>query len=85
MMYWFGGMGLFGGLLMLVFWVAVVLLIVWLVRSVLAAGHTTGDTPLAILKRRYAAGEISQEEYEQTRRILAGDGSWQDQRGGGAL
>jgi putative membrane protein len=30
----------------------------------------TGQTPLEILKARYARGEISREEYEQMRRDL---------------
>ena len=73
MMYGFGGMGLVGGLLMLVVWVAIVLLIVWAVRSdVTPSRAAEGDTPLAILQRRYAAGEISRAAYEQTRRVLQG-------------
>ena len=31
-----------------------------------------GETPLEILKARYARGEISREEYEQMRRDLEG-------------
>jgi len=32
----------------------------------------TNQTPVEILKARYAGGEISREEYEQTRRDLEG-------------
>ena len=32
----------------------------------------TSQTPVEILKARYAGGEISQEEYEQMRRDLEG-------------
>ena len=32
----------------------------------------TSQTPVEILKARYAGGEISREEYEQVRRDLAG-------------
>ena len=32
----------------------------------------TGQTPLEILKARYARGEISREEYDQMRRDLEG-------------
>ena len=31
------------------------------------------DVPIAILKRRFAAGEITQAEYERMRRVLLGD------------
>lgn len=37
------------------------------------AGPTqTSQTPVEVLKARYAGGEISREEYEQTRRDLEG-------------
>lgn len=32
----------------------------------------TGQTPLEILKARYARGEITREEYDQVRRALEG-------------
>ena len=65
------GMGLFGGMVMLAFWIAVVLLIVWVVRSVWPVQHQDErESALEILQRRYAAGEISQAEYEQARRAL---------------
>lgn len=73
MMYWFGGMGFFGGLLMLLAWAAIVALVVWAVRVSIVSrriAEDENDTALAILKRRYAAGEISQTEYEQARRVL---------------
>jgi putative membrane protein len=62
---------------MIAFWVAVVVLIVWLVRS-WSPRYTGGqraappagtaaplETPLDILKRRYAAGEIDKAEFDQ--------------------
>lgn len=70
MMYWFGGMGIFGGLLMLSVWVAIILLVIWAVRAYAVPHSTDMETPQAILKRRYAAGEISQSEYERARRVL---------------
>ena len=38
-----------------------------------AAGPASG-TPLDILARRFAAGEISPEEYQKARDLLQGDG-----------
>ncbi len=32
----------------------------------------TGQTPLEILKIRYAKGDITREEYDQARRVLEG-------------
>ncbi|NOY45526.1 MAG: SHOCT domain-containing protein [Deltaproteobacteria bacterium] len=66
-----GGMMGLGWIVMLLFWgivaVGVVLAARWLLGRNRGAG---GDTPHEILKRRYAAGEISKEEYERMRREL---------------
>lgn len=56
-----GWMGLW-----MVFWLAVLILLVWIVAQ--AAGGPswrTDETPEQILKRRYARGEIEREEYER--------------------
>jgi putative membrane protein len=67
---WGLGMGL-GGLVMLTFWAALIVGIVLLVRSTGAgAGPVPRDTPLDTLRRRYAAGEITREQYEQMRKDL---------------
>jgi putative membrane protein len=72
----YGGLGGAGMILGLVFWVAaiaaVVALVIWLVRR-------TGQSPaphhgtdaMAILKARYARGEINREQFEQMKRDLA--------------
>lgn len=66
-----------GGLAMLAFWgaliVGVALLLRWLARSVggTGAGRLAGeDEALAILRRRYAAGDLDQAAYERMRREL---------------
>ncbi|MCL4544882.1 MAG: SHOCT domain-containing protein [Chloroflexi bacterium] len=61
-----------GFLSMLVFIAAVILGMVWLVRA-LAGTARPGmerETPLEILRRRMAAGEISYEEYERMKDML---------------
>jgi putative membrane protein len=65
------GMGLFGGLVMLLFLAAIILLVVWAVRGGFASQHPSEhESATEILKRRYAAGEINQAEYEQARKAL---------------
>ena len=65
------GMGLFGGLLMALFWVGIILVVVWADRSgFLGQRPSEYDGPADILKRRFAAGEINQAEYEQARKAL---------------
>lgn len=66
------GWGLpFGGWLTLVLFVLATVLVIWLLVTVLSRrDHRPGDEAEAILRARLARGEITPEEYEQTRRIL---------------
>ena len=67
-MFGFGGFGmLFGGLL----WIGLIVLVVWGAASLFPGRRETGqETALEILKRRYAAGEISAAEYQQAKKDL---------------
>jgi len=67
---WGLGMGL-GGLVMLTFWGALIVGIILLVRSMGVGGGPLSHTaPLDVLKRRYAVGEITREQYAQMRKDL---------------
>jgi putative membrane protein len=72
---WGWGWMLGGWIVMLVFWALVVVGIVALLRGLGGrsasdrAGHP--ETPLEILRRRYAAGEITREQFEEMRREVA--------------
>lgn len=74
MMGWGGGWSgmIFGPLMMILFLAlpvaAVVLLIRWLGGS--RGSASPGQTPLDILRERYARGEIDKEEFEERRRTL---------------
>ena len=65
--------------MMLLFWGAIIAAIVWLVRGT-AWGRSasekpaSGETPTAILDRRFAEGEIDEEDYRARREPLAGRG-----------
>jgi len=64
---------MWGGIMMLVFWVAVIVGIVFLVKWIVDQSRTNqrrDESPLEILKRRYAAGEITKEEFEEKKRDL---------------
>ncbi len=68
---WGGGYGMFGGLMMVVFWGLVIGLIVLAVRRY--SGRSDSDaeqSALNILKDRYARGEIDEEEYERRKAKL---------------
>lgn len=57
---------------MVILWAAVIAGGVWLVRELTSRARTRGpgETPLEILDRRLAEGEISIEEYGERRRAL---------------
>ncbi|OGB16155.1 MAG: hypothetical protein A2W72_18720 [Burkholderiales bacterium RIFCSPLOWO2_12_67_14] len=77
--YWdhgWGGMG-FGGPLMLLFWILLIVGVVLLVRWLVTSGTARPSQPepprnaaLDLLKERYARGEIERDEFEQKRRDL---------------
>jgi len=67
----FGWMGGFGWLWMVLIWAVVIALVVWGARSVFGSRGSTGEpTPLEILRRRYAAGEMTAAEFEQAKETL---------------
>lgn len=60
----------FGWLFMILVWVLVIAGIVALIKWLASPSTPRGETPLEILKARYARGEIGKEEYERMRREL---------------
>lgn len=54
--------------MMLIFWGILIGLAVWLIRTF--AGPRHRDEPLEILRRRFAAGEITQDEFNEKRKTL---------------
>lgn len=72
MMSWYWGAGAWGMGLMVVAWVGFFVLVAWLVGRVTRTEHTTtsSEPPRAVLDRRFAAGELTAEEYASMRRTL---------------
>ncbi len=85
MMWWGPGFGwggmIFGGLMMLLFWGGLIVLAIlafralsrsggWQSRDANRAAGGSADSALAILKERYARGEIDKEQYERMRADL---------------
>ncbi len=69
----------FGGLLSIIFWVAIIALAVWLISSLVSRPNSqppsnlpAAESALDILKKRYARGEITKEQYDEVRRDLSG-------------
>lgn len=59
---WMGGM-------MLLFWSSVIVLAIWAIRS-FTGPRQAGDAALDVLRRRLAAGEITPDEFEKTKKAL---------------
>ena len=72
------GMGWFGMIFMMIFWVLVIVgmvfLIKWLIQTTSSgkASEQTGSRAIDILKERYARGEIDRAEFESKKKDLLG-------------
>jgi putative membrane protein len=67
---------------MLLFWGAIILGVVWLIRSSPWSQATGGDSPskesaVEILERRFAEGAMTLEDYQARREVLLNGGSTQ--------
>ncbi len=53
-------------------WLIIVIVVAIAIYFLMQAqkGRTTGETPLEILKKRYAKGEITEEEYNRLKQDL---------------
>ncbi|HLM84107.1 MAG TPA: SHOCT domain-containing protein [Candidatus Bathyarchaeia archaeon] len=66
----------FGWLIMFLVWLLIILGVIVLVKWLVGHDHwerearKSGNTPLEMLKERYAKGEIGKEEFEQKRKDL---------------
>ncbi len=72
---WYGQGWMFGmHFLWWIFWILLIVVLAVLLfrRQPAAPSGSSQPTPLAILERRYAAGEISTEEFEERRARLKG-------------
>ena len=78
MMQWWGGgqygMGYgFGGIFMILFWVLIIIGVVYLIK-ILAGGNISTkekmETAEEVLKKRFARGEISKDEFEAAMEVL---------------
>ena len=64
----------FGGGFMWLFWIALIVVIAYAIKVVISGDPDTTkrnmEEPVDILKKRYAAGEIDEDEYQRRRKEL---------------
>jgi putative membrane protein len=71
------GMGWFGGIFMIVFWILILVGLVFVIRWLIQAtgkkgnGAQRGSRAMEILKERYARGEIDKTQFEALKQDLA--------------
>lgn len=70
-----GGLWMLGGLLLMI---GVIIVVVWAVMTVTRSGrtesgHPSRPTPTEILRERFARGEITEQEFEQAKKVLGPD------------
>lgn len=68
-----GGM-FFGGGLMWIIWILIIVAVVFVLKTMMGNGSSgsgaKSESPLEILQRRYASGEIDEQEFKQKRKQL---------------
>ncbi len=65
------GMG-FGAIIMVLFWGAIIWLVISLINAGTQKSEETSESALAVLKKRYARGEITKEQYLEMEKELTG-------------
>lgn len=69
-----GGWSIFGGIMMIVFWVVIIALVVWWIKKLSEKNPDSKNEdkhdPIDVAKQRYAKGEITKVEFEQLKRDL---------------
>jgi putative membrane protein len=75
-MHWGGdfgmGMGIFGMVFMLLIWILVIVLLIYLIQAIMNKGGSAKEVETAeeVLKKRFARGEMSIEEFEEAMAVL---------------
>ena len=66
------GMGFGGGIFMILFWILLIIGVIFLIRLVIGATKEgrRPESALEILKKRYAQGEISKEEFDEKKKDI---------------
>ena len=78
MMHMFGeygmGMGYFGMVFMIFFWILIIVLIGYFIKMIIDKGRggESMETAEYILKKRYAKGEINKDEFDKMKNDLSG-------------
>ena len=56
---------------MWIIWIAIIGVLIYLIMQATKGRGQAGETPLEILKKRYAKGEITKEEFDRMRKDIS--------------
>jgi len=68
---WFMMHNGFGGMFMGIIFIGLIALLIYLLARASKGGGRTAETPLEILKKRYARGEITKEDFDRMKKDIA--------------
>ena len=60
----------FWNIIWLLFWIGLVVLIIWLIHKFIIKKGRESETPINILKKRYAKGEITKKEFDNIKKEI---------------
>ena len=66
------GMGIFGMIFMTLIWILVIVALIYLIQAIMNKGGSTKEVETAeeVLKKRFAKGEMTSEEFEEAIAVL---------------
>ena len=66
------GMGIFGMIFMTLIWILVIVALIYLIQAIMNKGGSTKEVETAeeVLKKRFAKGEMTTEEFEEAIAVL---------------
>ena len=60
----------FWNVIWLLFWIGIIVLAIWIIYKFIIKKESVSETPINILKKRYAKGEINKKQFEEMKKEL---------------
>ena len=60
----------FWNIIWLLFWIGIIISVVWLIYKFIIKKEAVSETPINILKKRFAKGEISKKQFEEMKKEI---------------
>ena len=60
----------FWNIIWLLFWIGIIVLIIWLIYNFIIKKEEVSETPINILQKRFAKGEITKKQFDEMKKEL---------------